>query len=139
MAPSPSSIDFDDVITQDQDLIGLDLGGEMAVADMPGKAGEVNGIATANRQQFLVRRDDLGVAAVLEHKHVAVLEHQRLAKSTMILSPWTSVITLRRTCRSSCGRTATSNGSWRGPSPAISAARMSLGVLIIGNFRGSIG
>jgi len=71
---------LDDVVTQDQDSIGLDLGGEMAVADVPGKAGEVNGIASANRQQFLVRRDDLGVAPVLEHKHVAVLEHQRLGK-----------------------------------------------------------
>ena len=34
---------LDDMVAQDQDSLGLDLGGEMAIADVPGKAGEVNG------------------------------------------------------------------------------------------------
>ena len=37
-------------------------------------------IAAADFQQFLVGGDDLGVASVLEHQHVAIFEDQRLGK-----------------------------------------------------------
>ncbi len=39
---------LDDMVAQDEDAIGLDRRGEMAVADMPGKLGEMHRVARAD-------------------------------------------------------------------------------------------
>ena len=44
------------------------------------RLGEMNRIAAANFQQLLFRGDDLGVAPILQHQHVAVFERDRLGK-----------------------------------------------------------
>jgi hypothetical protein len=70
----------DDMVAQDQNAPGLDRSGEVAIADMPGKTGKMHRIAPANLEQLFLGRDDLGVASIVEHQHVAVFQDQRLGK-----------------------------------------------------------
>jgi hypothetical protein len=70
----------DDVVAQDQDAVGLDLRGEMAVADVPGELGEVHRPAGADVVDLLLGRYDLGAAAVVEHQHVAMVERDGLGQ-----------------------------------------------------------
>ena len=42
---------LDDMVAQDEDPLGLDRGGEVAVADVPGEAGEMDRIAAADLEQ----------------------------------------------------------------------------------------
>ena len=90
----------------------------------------MNGIAAADRQQLLFGGDDLGMAAVLEHKHVAILERQRLGKidqQPVAMGqrdhPAAEMPLVMR-------QDGDVEGTTRGPS-ASSAARMSFAVLII--------
>ena len=66
------------MVAQDKYPLGFDRGGKVAVADVPCEAGEMGRIAATDLEQVLVGRDDLGMASVLEHEHVAIFEHQRL-------------------------------------------------------------
>ena len=68
------------MVAQDQDALGLDRGGEVAIADMPGKPGNMYGIAAAHLEQFLVGSKNLGLASIVEHQHVAIFQDERLGK-----------------------------------------------------------
>ena len=103
---------LDDMVAQDEDAVGLDRGGEMAVADVPGEFGEMHRVARADVVELLRRGDDLDVAAVVQHQH----GRRRRASPARAgrpgpCSPSASSMTRRRRCRSSCGSTATSKGS----------------------------
>ena len=69
---------LDDMVAQDEDAVGLDCRGEMAVADMPGELGQMHGVAGANVIDLFMRGDDLDMAAVLQHQPVAVVQGDRL-------------------------------------------------------------
>ena len=71
---------LDDMVAQDEDTIGLDGGGEMPVADVPGKLGEMDRIACADVVKLFGRRADLDQAPVLQHQPVAVGERHGLGK-----------------------------------------------------------
>ena len=101
----------DDMVAQDQDALGLDRGGEVAVADMPGKAWRD---ARHRGREFPAiprrrRRSRRGA-----HPRAPARRGLRgsvgSGKSTRTRSPWISVITLRLRWRSSCASTAMSNG-----------------------------
>jgi hypothetical protein len=68
------------MIAQDENAIGRNVGGEVAVADVPGESGKMHRVAAANLEQFFVGSDNLGTASVVEQQHVAVFEYQRLGK-----------------------------------------------------------
>jgi len=70
----------DDVILQDQDALIFDGRGEMAVADVPGELGEMQGIAAADVEQFLLGGDNRRGTAVVEKKRVAAAQRQRLGE-----------------------------------------------------------
>jgi hypothetical protein len=68
----------DDVIALDQDAVGLDLGGEMPVAQMPGQFDQVERVAGANFEQPFFRRLDLDRRPVLEQQPIAVMKEHGL-------------------------------------------------------------
>ena len=59
---------------------GLDRRRQMAVADMPGKFGEMARVAGANVVELLTWRDDLHEAAIVERQQIALTERQRFRK-----------------------------------------------------------
>lgn len=61
---------FQNVILADQQMVGMDLAGGMAVADMPGQAGQVAG----DQQNLFLGRQNLDRAAVLELKTPVIIE-----------------------------------------------------------------
>ena len=71
---------LDDVVVQDQHALGLDLSGEVAVADVPAYLGEMNAIAGTDLKQILLAGNDLDLAAVVQHQPVAAMQHHRLQK-----------------------------------------------------------
>jgi hypothetical protein len=68
---------LDDMIAQDEDSLLLDLRGKVAVADMPAEFGEMDRVERADLVEFLLAGDDLHLAAVIENKPVARLQHDR--------------------------------------------------------------
>jgi hypothetical protein len=64
----------DDAIAADQDAAGLDLGLEMAVADVPGEAEEMAAVAAAHLAELLGGGQDFDKPSVVEHQVVAVIE-----------------------------------------------------------------
>lgn len=70
----------ENVVVLDEDRALGDLGRGVAVADVPGDAGERERIGRLDREQPLGRRLHLDEAAVLQHQRVAVVEHDRLAE-----------------------------------------------------------
>ena len=68
----------DYVIALDEDAVRLDLGGEMPVAQMPGKFDQVECVAGANFEQPLFRRLDLDRRPVLEQQPIAVMKEHGL-------------------------------------------------------------
>ena len=73
----------DDMVAQNEDAVLLDLGGEVAVADVPGELGQMHRIAGADVEEFFLGGDDLGVAAVVQRQQIA-------AESVSTKSPSTS-------------------------------------------------
>ena len=71
---------LDDVVAQDEDARFLDLRREMAVADMPGKLGEMRRVAATHIVELFLGGDDLDLPAVVQHQHVAMVEHDRLGQ-----------------------------------------------------------
>ena len=78
---------LDDMVAQDEDAAGLDRGGEMPVADVPGKLGEMGAVACADVVELFRRRGDLDLAAILQHQPVAVVERDRLQEVDQHLAP----------------------------------------------------
>lgn len=70
----------ENVVVLDEDRGLGDLGRGMAVADVPGDAGERERIGRLDREKPLGRRLHLDEAAVLQHQRVAVVEHDGLAE-----------------------------------------------------------
>lgn len=66
----------DDGITPDQEPVRLDLTREMPVAEMPGEAREVIGIAPADLQKFLLGRADDDLPPIFKGQPVTVGEHR---------------------------------------------------------------
>lgn len=69
---------LDHMIPAYQNTILVDLRGEMAVAQMPGKMAERHIRARLHLVKLFLGRDDLDRATVLQHKHIAVGEQDRL-------------------------------------------------------------
>ena len=61
-------------VTAQQDAVGINLRGEVPVADVPGQRDEVLRIARANLHQLLWCCDDLRHAAIFQHQPVALFE-----------------------------------------------------------------
>jgi len=71
---------LDDVVATDEQAVAPDIGRQMAVANMPGKAEKVGGVAAADlgeRFRRCLHRDD---AAVVEDEAVAVAQRRRLGQ-----------------------------------------------------------
>ena len=66
---------LDDVVAQDQDAVRRDRRGEMAVADMPGKFGQMQGVPGPDRIERLVGGGDLDQAAALDRQGVSGGQH----------------------------------------------------------------
>lgn len=77
----------DDMVTQDQDTAGFDLGRQVAITQMPGKFDQVQRIFGPDLEQRFRRGDDLDPLAVFKDKAVAIgkedsileIEHDALA------------------------------------------------------------
>jgi len=65
---------LDDVIAADAQATGGDLGRQVAVAEMPGKAHEMAGIGAADLDQRFRRSHHLDAAAVFQHESVAAAQ-----------------------------------------------------------------
>ena len=70
----------DHVVVADVDDAGGDLGGEVAVAEVPGDAGERAAVAAGDLQQPLGGGLDGDHAAILEPDGVARAQHRRLGE-----------------------------------------------------------
>lgn len=68
------------MVAKNEDSITLDLGREVAVADMPGEFGNMQRITPKDFVKFLACGADFNLASVIEDEPVAVLEHHRLCK-----------------------------------------------------------
>src|SRR5262249_27057009 len=66
-----------DVVAQDQDTILIDLHGQMAVAEMPGKLDEMSAVPTPDLEQLFLRSNDLDQFAIVQNKQVAVRKQNR--------------------------------------------------------------
>ena len=64
----------DDMVAQDDDAVFLELGGKVAVADVPGQFGQMQLGPPADIVEFLVRGENLGLSTVVEHEPVAIAE-----------------------------------------------------------------
>ena len=116
------------MVAQDQDAVRLDRGGKMAVADVPGEFGKVDGVAGADVVELLLGRHDLDRASVVEHQPVAVRQRDRLGQIDQELVAARERSTRRRRCRSSCGSTAESKaGTVDSPARRDSASARQLG------------
>jgi hypothetical protein len=62
---------LDHVIAADPQALGRDLHRQMPVAEVPGDANEMHGVAAADLEQRLGRSDHLDQPAVLQHQGVA--------------------------------------------------------------------
>ena len=76
--PQPLQHGADDMIAQDDDAVFFDLGGQMTVAEMPGKLDQMHAVTSANFEELLVGRKDLDQFAVLAHQQVAIGEKHRI-------------------------------------------------------------
>src|SRR5690349_13949109 len=61
---------LDDMVAQDEDAVGLDRRREVAVADVPGKLGQMNGVAGTDVVDLFWCGDDFELAAVFQHQPV---------------------------------------------------------------------
>lgn len=77
----------DDVIAPDPEPGGPDLGLEMAIAEVPGEAHQMTGVAAADLGKLLRLGDDLDQPVIIEHEGIAMgerrafgeIDQQRLA------------------------------------------------------------
>lgn len=85
----------DDVIALDEDTLLVDLGRQMAIAEVPGEFGKMQAVAPGNLEQLFLGGNDLDQIAVLQpqlvairkqhgflevqHDHLAIVEMQQLA------------------------------------------------------------
>lgn len=85
----------DDVIALDEDTLLIDLGWQMAIAEVPGEFGKMQAVAPGNLEQLFLGGNDLDQIAVLQpqlvaigkqhgflevqHDHLAIVEMQQLA------------------------------------------------------------
>lgn len=76
--PQPLQHGTNDMIAQDDDAVFFDLGGKMAVAEMPGELDQMCAVASANFEELLVGRKDLDQFAVIAHQQVAIGEKHRV-------------------------------------------------------------
>lgn len=67
-----------DGIALEKDPIGLDLRGQMTIADVPGNLGERRAAARAHLHQILLGSDNLHVTAIIEKQTITVREHDCL-------------------------------------------------------------
>jgi hypothetical protein len=68
------------MIAPDADTIRQDLCGHMAVAEMPGDARKMMGIARSDFRDRLVRSYDANDAPVFQFQTIAVVQHRRFGK-----------------------------------------------------------
>jgi hypothetical protein len=95
ISPEPGKHVTNDMIALDENAVCLDLGGEMPVAEMPGKLDQMQRIARADLEQPFLGCLDLDRGAIIEeqpvammkkhgllqveHDHLAIVEMQELA------------------------------------------------------------
>lgn len=70
----------DDVVAQEQDAAVANLGGQMAVADVPGQLGQVNGVVSPHFVQVFGCSDDLHQRAVFKLQQISVGQDDRFGQ-----------------------------------------------------------
>jgi hypothetical protein len=78
---------LDHVVAADAQTLGHDLHRQMAVAEMPGDADEMHGIAGADFEQRLGRGDHLDQPPVLQHQRVATAQRDDVGQVEQELQP----------------------------------------------------
>ena len=78
---------LDDMIPADAQALRHDLGRQMAVAEMPGDADEMQGIGAADLDQRFGRRDHFDEPAVFQHQRVAAAQSHRVFEDEQELKP----------------------------------------------------
>ena len=78
---------LDHVIPADAQALRHDLGRQMAVAEMPGDANQMQGIGAADFDQRLGGRHDLDQAAVFQHQRIAAAKCGGVFKIEQELEP----------------------------------------------------
>ena len=78
LGPQPLQHVDDDVIVADQDALALDLGRQMAIAEMPGQSCERSGVSAAHLDQVLLRRPNFDEAALLQFQSIAGVQDDGL-------------------------------------------------------------
>ena len=73
----PGQHRLDDVIAADQQPVAGELGRQVAIAEMPGDADQMGGVARTDLGQRFGRRPHRDDAAVLQHQAVAVAKRRR--------------------------------------------------------------
>ena len=68
----------DHVVAPDQQAVGLDLARQVPVAEVPGEAREVVGVATPDLEQVFLGSPDLDLPPVLQRQTVAIGQHGRM-------------------------------------------------------------
>jgi hypothetical protein len=71
---------LDDMIAQDENPVGLDRRGEMAVADMPGELSEMDMVARRDLVERFVSGGDGDGGAVVEHEMIARGQNDRFGQ-----------------------------------------------------------
>jgi hypothetical protein len=78
---------LDHMIAADAQALGHDLHRQMPVAEVPGDADEMHGVAAADFEQRLGRGDHLDQPAVLKHQRVAAAQRDDLGQVEQELQP----------------------------------------------------
>ena len=80
LGPKPDQHRVDDVIAAKPDGVGMELGGQMTVADVPGEADQMIGVAGADFVEQFGGGDDFNQAAVIELDGAMVVEGNGLGE-----------------------------------------------------------
>ncbi|ANW04591.1 hypothetical protein LMTR13_35155 [Bradyrhizobium icense] len=78
---------LDDVIAANTQALRHDLGRQMAVAEMPGDADQMQGIDAPDLDQGLGGRDHLDQPAVLQHQRVTAAQRHRILQVEQEFQP----------------------------------------------------
>ena len=99
---------LDDVIAADAQAFWHDLRRQMAIAEMPGDAHQMERIAAADFEQRLGGGHHLDQPAVFQYQRIAAAQRDRVFQVEQESSPRVPVIAIRRRCRSSKSSTTVS-------------------------------
>ncbi len=79
-AAEPACHLFNNVVTPNADAIDENLNRQMAIAKMPGEAGEIAWFGHADFRKFFGRGDHFNQPPIFEHQRIAAPQHDRFGK-----------------------------------------------------------